>query len=341
MIWRRPFFMMSHVEPLGIVHGAAAQAAIADNFALPLAGGPSAFTLVRKNGSVCAVNAIPADWPMQNLTAAPSVWAGLDRTPVVMGILNVTPDSFSDGGDTLTATAAIQAGQQMIADGAGIIDIGGESTRPGALPVRPEEEQRRVLPVIAALAGQGALISVDTRNAVTMALALDAGATIVNDISALAHDPIAAGLVADRRCPVMLMHMRGTPANMQSYANYQDIASEVLQELAARIVTAEAAGVSRSNIAIDPGIGFAKTAEQNIELLQRLPLLLGLGCRMLVGVSRKGFIGKIGGAADPKQRLPGSLGAGLFALAQGATILRVHDVAATVQAVHVWRELTG
>lgn len=333
--------MMDVLEPSGIVHGPAAQAAIAAGFALPLAGGPAAFTLVRKDGLICAVSAIPADWPMQSLTAAPPVWAGLDRAPVVMGILNVTPDSFSDGGSTFDPAEAIQAGRRMIADGAGIVDIGGESTRPGATPVRPEEEQRRVLPVIAALAGRGALISVDTRNAVTMASALDAGATIVNDISALAHDPMAARLVADRRCPVMVMHMRGTPADMQSYANYQDIASEVLQELAGRIAVAEAAGVSRSNIAIDPGIGFAKTAAQNIELLQRLPLLLGLGCRMMVGVSRKRFIGEIGCAADPKQRLPGSLGAGLFALAQGASILRVHDVAATVQAVHVWQELTG
>lgn len=332
---------MSDLEPLGILHGAAAQAAIAAGVALPLAGGPSAFTLVRKEGSIREAGAIPADWSMESLTAAPSVWAGLDRTPVVMGILNVTPDSFSDGGDALGPADAIQAGRQMVADGAGIIDIGGESTRPGAVPVRPEEEQRRVLPVIAALAGRGALISVDTRNMVTMASALDAGATIVNDISALAHDPRAAHLVADRRCPVMLMHMRGTPGNMQSYASYFDVVSEVLQELAARIAQAEAAGVSRSNIAIDPGIGFAKTAEQNIELLQRLPLLLNLGCRMMVGVSRKRFIGKFGCAVDPKQRMPGSLGAGLFALAQGATILRVHDVAATVQAVHVWRELTG
>ena len=332
---------MNALEPTGIVHGFAAQAAIAAGLALPLAGGPSAFTLVRKDGVVCAVRAIPADWPMQDLTVAPPVWAGLDRTPVVMGILNVTPDSFSDGGDTFVPVDAIQAGRRMIAEGAGIIDIGGESTRPGAMPVRPEEEQRRVLPVIAALSGRGALISVDTRNAVTMAAALDAGATIVNDTSALTHDPLAARLVADRQCPVMLMHMRGTPADMQCYARYQDVASEVLQELADRIAATEAAGVSRSNIAIDPGIGFAKTAQQSAELLRRLPLLLSLGCRMMVGVSRKSFIGRIGRAADPKQRLPGSLGAGLFALAQGATILRVHDVAATVQAVHVWRELTG
>ncbi len=258
-----------------------------------------------------------------------------------MGILNVTPDSFSDGGDALAVDDAIQAGRRMIAEGAAILDIGGESTRPGAMPVAPEEEQRRVLPVVAALAGQGAMISIDTRNAGTMAAALDNGATIVNDVSALAHDPNAARLAAERKCPVVLMHMRGTPATMQKFAAYDDIASEVVAELASRIAAAEAAGVDRANIVVDPGIGFAKTAGQNIELLQRLPALLGLGCRVMVGVSRKSFIGTLGGAAGPKQRMGGSLAAALFALKQGASILRVHDVAATVQAVHVWRTLAN
>jgi len=258
-----------------------------------------------------------------------------------MGILNVTPDSFSDAGDTLVAADAIQAGRQMVADGAAILDVGGESTRPGATPVAPEEEQRRILPVITAFAGLGVFISVDSRNAVTMAAALDAGATIVNDVSALAHDPLAARLVASRRCPVVLMHMRGTPASMHSQAVYHDIVSDVLSELADRIMVAEAAGVDRSNIVIDPGIGFAKTAAHNVGLLQRLPALLGLGCRMMVGVSRKSLIGTLGSAPNPRQRIGGSLAAGLFALAQGASILRVHDVAATVQAVQVWRELAG
>ena len=330
---------MNALEPLGIVHGAAAHAAVSSGAALPLAGGPSAFTLVRKGSVIRPVASLPAEWVVGSLVSARSPWAGLDRGPIVMGVLNVTPDSFSDGGDTLANTKAVQVGRQMIADGARIIDIGGESTRPGAAPVSPAEEQRRILPVIAALTGHGALISVDTQNAATMAAALDVGATIVNDVSALTYDPGAVRLVADRRCPVALMHMRGTPATMLSHAIYGDVASEVFSELGGMIAAAEVAGVTRSNIAIDPGIGFAKTAEQSVELLQRLPVLLGLGCRILVGVSRKSLIGRISGVADPKQRMTGSLAAGLFALTQGATILRVHDVAATVQAVRVWREL--
>jgi len=268
-------------------------------------------------------------------------WAGLDAGPVVMGVLNITPDSFSDGGDTLATAVAIAAGRRMIADGAGILDIGGESTRPGAPPVSPKDEQSRILPVIAGLVGRGAPLSVDTRNADTMAAALDAGVTIVNDVSALSYDPEAAPLIADRGCPAVLMHMRGSPATMQTYATYGDIAAEVLAELAERVTAAQAAGIDRSQIAVDPGIGFAKTAEQNIILLQRLPILLGLGCRVVVGVSRKNFIGVLGGAANPKDRMPGSIAAGLFALSRGASILRAHDVAATVQAVRIWQALAG
>ena len=258
-----------------------------------------------------------------------------------MGILNVTPDSFSDGGDVMDTAQAVEAGQRMIAEGAGILDIGGESTRPGSRPVSPEEEQRRVLPVIATLAGRGVPLSVDTRNAGTMAAALDAGAAIINDVSALSYDPAAAPLAACRGCPVVLMHMRGTPATMMAHATYGDVAAEVLAELAARIGAAEAAGIARSSIAVDPGIGFAKTAEHNIMLLQRLPILLGLGCRIVVGASRKRFIGELSGVRDTKQRMAGSIAAGLYALSQGATILRVHDVAATVQAVRTWQRLTG
>ncbi len=283
---------------------------------------------------------------MSEFTATPHdapghEWAGLPPGPVVMGILNVTPDSFSDGGETMVADRAIEAGQRMIAEGVGILDIGGESTRPGAASVPPEEEQRRVLPVVAALAGHSVPLSVDTRNAGTMAAALDAGATIINDVSALSHDPAAAALVARRGCPVILMHMRGTPATMMAHAMYGDVAAEVLAELAARIGAAEVAGVARSSIAVDPGIGFAKTDEQNIMVLQRLPILLGLGCRIVVGASRKRFIGQLSGVEDAKHRMAGSIAAGLYALSQGATILRVHDVAATVQAVRTWQRLTG
>ena len=327
-------------EPLGLIHGDAAQAAVAAGVALPLAGGPAAFTLLRRNGVIHPVAAIPGDW-LGRLTTAPPPWAGFSGTPAIMGILNVTPDSFSDGGDAYAADQAIEAGLRMIADGAAIIDIGGESTRPGVAPAAPEEEQRRILPVIAALARQGVTISVDTRNAATMAAALDAGARIVNDVSALTHDPASLPLVAGRGCPVILMHMRGTPATMGDMAAYGDVAAEVTAELAARIAAAEAAGVARSDIAIDPGIGFAKDAGQSAELLRRMPALLGLGCRLVVGVSRKSFIGALAGVPDPKRRLAGSVAAGLFAMARGATVLRVHDVAPTMQAMRIWQGLSS
>lgn len=260
--------------------------------------------------------------------------------PLVMGTINVTPDSFSDGGRFLDPRAAIAAGEAMRAAGADILDIGGESTRPGAVPVPPEEEQARVLPVIRALA-PGGPVSIDTRNAATMRAALAAGAAIVNDVSALAHDPAAAVAVAEAGCPVILMHMRGTPATMKSLATYRDVALDVAEELALRVAEAEARGIARGRIVLDPGIGFAKTPAQNLTLLARLPVLHGLGCPLLVGVSRKSFIGLYGGAPDTDDRLPGSLAAGLAAVAAGAAILRVHDVAETVQALAVWRAIAS
>ena len=256
-----------------------------------------------------------------------------------MGVLNVTPDSFSDGGDHLTPDAAIAAGLAMGAAGADIIDVGGESTRPGSQPTPPDVEQRRILPVIRALASAGLRISVDTRHASTMAAALDAGAAIVNDVSALSHDPAAAALVAARNCAVVLMHMRGDPAKMYAEAHYGDVVLDVQRELAERIRAAERAGIASGQIAIDPGIGFAKTPGQSMELLRRLSELASLGYPILVGVSRKSFMAGIVRQAEPRQRLAGSLAAGLFALSHGATILRVHDVVETVQAITVWRTL--
>lgn len=258
-------------------------------------------------------------------------------TPSIMGILNVTPDSFSDGAQHVDPIAA---GHAMLSEGVDILDIGGESTRPGATPVAPEEEQRRILPIIAALARTGARISVDTRHASTMAAALDAGAAIVNDVSALRHDPASAALIAARGCPVVLMHMRGTPQTMAAHATYADLMSEIVAELAERIAHAEAAGIARANIIVDPGFGFAKTAEQSTHLLRNLSALTSLGLPILAGVSRKGFIGALGAEAEPAHRGPGSLAAALFAAAQGAAILRVHDGAATVQALRVWQALT-
>ena len=269
-------------------------------------------------------------------------WAGLslDR-PRVMGVLNVTPDSFSDGGDFLDPEAAVSAGLAMAAAGADIVDVGGESTRPQSQPTPQGEEQRRILPVISALAASGLRVSVDTRHAATMAAALDAGAAIVNDVYALGYDMAAGPLVAARGCPVILMHMRGIPADMYAHARYDDVAAEVARELDQRIEAAERAGVARDRIAIDPGIGFAKTAEQSVELLRRLPELRSLGYPIVVGASRKSFLGTVAGEQDPRRRLPGSLAAGLFALSRGAAILRVHNVPETIQAIKVWRTLTS
>jgi len=272
----------------------------------------------------------------------PPDWAGFSlRRPLVMGILNVTPDSFSDGGSYASPDSAIAAGAKMLTDGADILDIGGESTRPNAPLVHPEEEMARILPVIKALAAQGAVISVDTRNAATMAAALDAGARIINDVSGLKHDPAARGVVAARGCPVVLMHMRGTPMTMNCQAHYADLVGEVLDELAATRDAAVAAGILPQNIALDPGLGFAKLGVQNILLLQATKRFLALGHPLLIGLSRKKFIGEFGGAAEVQKRGPGSLAAGLYAVAQGAHMLRVHDVPETVQALKLWTRLTA
>jgi len=270
-------------------------------------------------------------------------WAGFDilRRPLVMGILNVTPDSFSDGGDFFAPEKAMAAGSKMLAAGADILDIGGESTRPDAAPVTPDEEMSRIIPVIAALAATGAVISADTRNAATMAAALDAGAAIINDISGLKHDAKAATLLAARDCPVVLMHMRGTPMTMNCQAHYANLVEDVLAELSATRDAAVAAGLRPENIALDLGLGFAKIGEQNLRLLRATKKFAALGHPLLIGLSRKKFIGQFGGEKDPAKRMPGSLAAGLYALSQGAHILRVHDVEETIQGIKIWTALTG
>ncbi len=255
-----------------------------------------------------------------------------------MGILNVTPDSFSDGGRNSDPLAVALA---MVEQGADLIDIGGESTRPGAPDVPVSEEIARVRPVVAALAARGVIVSIDTRNGETMRVALAEGARIVNDVTALDYDPQSRAVVAGAGCPVVLMHMRGAPSNMADLAQYSDVVAQVRTELLARVAEAEAAGIARHNIAIDPGIGFAKTAEHNILLLRHLEQLAVPDLPMLVGVSRKGFIGTLSQEPDPAKRAGGSVAAALFALVRGAAILRVHDVAETVQAIRVWRGLAG
>jgi dihydropteroate synthase len=263
-------------------------------------------------------------------------WAGLslDR-PRIMGILNVTPDSFSGAGPQ----DSVKAGMAMADAGADIIDIGGESTRPGAAAVPPDVEQGRVIPVVRALSGAGLCVSVDTRNAATMRAALDAGAKIINDVSGLTHDPDAAALIASSGCPVVLMHMRGTPDTMNAAACYGDVVAEVLAELTARVGAALAAGIAHHSIAIDPGIGFAKLVDHSRAILRDLAAFTSLGYPVLVGVSRKSFIGAITGETRADRRLGGSLAAAVFAALRGAKILRVHDVPETVQAFRVWHSL--
>ncbi|MGI4797895.1 MAG: dihydropteroate synthase [Janthinobacterium lividum] len=251
-----------------------------------------------------------------------------------MGIVNVTPDSFSDGGRS--TEQAIALGMRMLEDGAAIIDVGGESTRPGAPTVSAVEEQRRVLPVIETLARHGALVSVDTRNASTMMGALEKGAAIVNDVSGLTFDPASVATVARGGCAVILMHMRGTPETMDSLATYGDVATEVLGELRQRVDHALAGGITRSAIAIDPGFGFAKNNSQNVELLRRLSLFVNLSCPIIAGISRKRFIGQLADITRAEDRDVASVAAGLFAVTQGASVLRVHNVRAMVQALRVW-----
>jgi dihydropteroate synthase len=297
------------------------------------------------DGRIVLIRDIPDDYAaaLAAVSAARPDWAGLGgKPPLVMAVLNVTPDSFSDAGAFLDPKRAIEAGLAMAEAGADLIDVGGESMRPGApRPIAPAEEQARTLPVIRALAEQGIPVSVDTRNADTMAAALDAGACIVNDVSALAHDPAAAGIVAARGAPVVLMHMRHDPATMTALARYDDVVLEVAQELAARAVAAEVAGIARDRIAIDPGVGFAKTPDHNMQLLPKLGLLLSLGYPLVVGVSRKRFIGLLSGEKAPSRRGPGSIAAALYTALHGASVLRAHDVVETVQAVRVWRALVA
>ena len=269
-------------------------------------------------------------------------FAGLDLEPsVLMGIVNVTPDSFSDGGDAFDAADAVLHGRTLAGEGAAILDIGGESTRPGAEPVTAAEERRRVEPVIRALATDGTPISIDSRKTEVMAAALDAGATVVNDVSALSHDPAALDLVAARATPVVLMHAQGDPRTMQAAPAYDHVALDVYDYLEGRVGACVAHGLDRSAIAVDPGFGFGKTVAHNLVLMRDLPLYHTLGCPLLLGASRKSSIERIAGRAAPKERLGGSLALALAAERAGVHILRVHDVAATRQAVLVWRAVEG
>jgi dihydropteroate synthase len=252
---------------------------------------------------------------------------------VVMGILNVTPDSFSDGGEFLSPPQAVARAKAMAAEGADIIDIGAESTRPGSDRLSPAEQIARLQDVLPAVAGLGTVVSIDTTSAQVAAFALDCGAAIINDISAGRDDPAMFALAARRGSAMVLMHMAGQPKTMQVDPHYDDVVGEVRAFLAERILAAEAAGLSADRLIVDPGLGFGKRTEHNVALLAGLDKLAGLGRPVMVGASRKRFIGQLTGVQTPADRLGGSLAACLFARGRGATLFRVHDVAATVQAL--------
>jgi len=316
--------------------------------ALPLAGGWCWFDRVEvltRQGSQGVMPAADLPEPVRQALSAPRadlLGQGLDR-PRLMGVLNVTPDSFSDGGLFADTQRASAQGRVMADAGADILDIGGESTRPGAAAVPLAEETERTAPVIAALRAGGVRtpISIDTRKAPVACTALEAGAAMVNDVSAFGHDPALGHLVAARGVPVCLMHAQGTPATMQSDPRYDNVLLDVYDFLEERIREAEAIGIPRARILVDPGIGFGKTQDHNLALLRGLSLFHGLGCGILLGVSRKRFIGSIGGADEPAERGPGTIAVTLAGVAQGVQWHRVHDVAPTRQAIRLWQAVTA
>jgi dihydropteroate synthase len=260
--------------------------------------------------------------------------------PSVVGVVNVTPDSFSDGGDAFDPRIAIARGLEQLTAGAAIVDVGGESTRPGAEPITPEEELRRVGYVVQELTRLGATVSIDTRNASVAQAAVAAGASLVNDVSGLRHDPRMAGVVADAGVGLCLMHMLGDdPRTMQDDPRYDDVVDEVARFLEDRLAAAVDAGVREERICLDPGIGFGKTVEHNLQLLRGLPRLAQIGRPLLVGVSRKTFLMRLTRPGAPKDRLAASVAATVEAYRAGASLLRVHDVAETVDAIAIVRAI--
>ncbi len=363
--WRRLDHVAANrlwLRPLALLCGRAADEAVAAGLARPLGGPGLAFTLVaaiglgsdRRLASVTAPIAELEGWldgagarfadrarnRLALLSAARRPWAGfpLDR-PLVMGVLNVTPDSFSDGGRWFDPERAVAHGRALLAAGADIVDVGGESTRPGAAELPVGEEIRRVEPIVRALAEAGAVVSIDTRRQAVMERALTAGARIVNDVSALTHDPDSLALVAGRAAPVVLMHMLGEPRTMQRQPVYASPLVEVLEYLEARIAACGAAGIPRERIVVDPGIGFGKLVPHNLELIAGIGAFHALGCGVALGVSRKSMIARLSRGEPPDGRLPGSLAAALCVVQQGVQILRVHDVAETRQALALWRAI--
>jgi dihydropteroate synthase len=337
--------MKTYLRPLGLVFGEDARRQIAAGQAGALGGMPhlafSHVEVTRRGAGRTARQVLQypqaRDLPqMAAVTAARPALAGVSLQRCrIMGIVNVTPDSFSDGGRLKDARAAIAHGKRLAEEGADILDVGGESTRPGSDAVPEAEELGRVIPVIEGLAPHH-LVSVDSRKSGVMQQALTAGARIVNDVSALGHDPQSAAVVAAANVPVVLMHALGEPKTMQLNPRYEDVVLDVYDGLEEQIAHAERAGIRKSNICIDPGIGFGKTFRHNLELLAGMTTFHGLGVAMLVGLSRKGFVGAVTGEKLAARRGAGSVGGALHAALMGAHIVRVHDVVETRQAMQLF-----
>ncbi len=341
-----------YLRPIGFLYGPPAEAAVAEGLAVPLAGGPIAFTTAvliegtprKSTRRLLTASALKGSRDaalkalLKRTTAKRPPFAGLKLdAPVLMGIVNVTPDSFSDGGLYDTTGGAVAHAAELATAGAAIVDIGGESTRPGSDTVDQAEELDRIVPVIRGLKGIDAAVSIDTRKASVAKAAAKAGATILNDVSALTYDPPILEVAVKAKLALVLMHAQGEPKTMQDDPRYDDVVLEVFDYLEARIEAARAAGVPLARIAADPGLGFGKNLAHNLKLLASLSLFHGLGVPLLVGASRKRFIGGLGQGKDPRSREPGSHAAALVSAAQGVQMLRVHDVAGTRQALAVWR----
>ncbi|MFK7939086.1 MAG: dihydropteroate synthase [Roseovarius sp.] len=315
--------------------------------ALPLAGGWCWFDTVEELRRDGAPRLIPArdvpDPALARLTTPRPAICGIGfDAPSLMGILNVTPDSFSDGGQHFDPSHALAHARAMQAAGAAIVDMGGESTRPGADEVATAKEIQRTAPVIAALRGETDLpISIDTRKAAVAEAAHQAGATLVNDVAGFTFDPALAPYCASQGLPVCVMHAQGTPEIMQLDPRYDHVALDVFDYLSDRVTALVAMGIARDQIIVDPGIGFGKTLVHNLTLLQNMSLFHGLGCPILLGASRKRFIGTIGGEPEAGKRVHGSVAVALAGVAQGIQMLRVHDVSETAEALALWRASTG
>jgi dihydropteroate synthase len=334
--------MKTYFRPLSFVFGRDARELIASGKAGALGGmAHIGFTHVevieRGAGRMVESYGDVSDLPdIQNITLPRPKFGGvaMDQTRV-MGIVNVTPDSFSDGGRLSDASAGVAHGLRLATEGAEILDVGGESTRPGSDAVSVEDEIQRVETVISRLS-ENHIVSADTRKAAVMTAALKAGARMINDVSALGFDANSAAVVANANAPVILMHAQGEPKTMQLNPRYDDVLLDVYDGLASNVAKAEAAGIQRENICVDPGIGFGKSFKQNLELMAGHSLFHGLGVPVLVGLSRKGFIGAVTGEKAAADRVHGSIGGALQAAAQGVHILRVHDVKPTVQSLRMF-----